>query len=837
MERKKLYKAKKNWVIGLATGLAIMALGTNIAYADNNTSNEPSNEPVVTTQQANASAQQTANQQEQINVQPENTIGMSSNVASNPIGSYNKDNVGYANPNSEEQYYDALQENAHHLSHQSSYNYPEKLLNKFARKDDVLKKYGVPNVYEYSNGSENPYENVKIKQITTIPSVDADKIHYLNNGVSNSIYFFNTKDNPNYNKINSLSQALSYSDYELLTDYYSQSRNTDLYGRFYDGDEVIVTPKKVLSTRDLNALYKVAFKNRPIITFDGLVNGHRITSLLQSSISSFNDGWNLTFDNGWRGYTFMDGKQIAFTKILRENGKSFSWKNVVLKYFAQSLAYNKNVAKSSGQKTPYMLVGRNHLPITDILTSRTLNRLENPFNVSPTEFIYTNNGVYTIVNGAMGGYNPILVQMPMAFLDSEYRPSNIKSVNVEYRNQKGEIIKSFKVETNNKSSIDISKYNLAVELDHTLKLKNGAAVYVVNHILNKKNILTDYTKIVTFNVDTTKYTTIYLIDKTGKDAPKNKIVKEIHLKGVVDITKDLKALDNYIPDGFSVIPQSDSAIQYDPDKWFAKVYITKSDKDGNPTNTDPNAYNHYETNENVNVEDQNTDFEADGLEDNIVDTVADTLGLTKQEAVSFIMKHSVKFGYLYHKINKGGFHEEEASELGSDSVSIIKDIVHAKFENSQTPAELSEIKSLSWDKVDDAGDIAKDAADTVNGVFEDYDETLAAESKFDPQNDKSTKKARKAAFLSQRKGELSHINSATSTIKDGILAYIGGKVPEWAIACLSAILGAILLFSTKFIWAGTEAEKAARLYRIKAKKKFQSHPFKELFNRFKKNKL
>lgn len=416
MERKKLYKAKKNWVIGLATGLAIMALGTNIAYADNNTSNEP----VVTTQQANASTQQTTDQQGQVNVQPENTIGMSSNVASNPVGSYNKDNVGYANPNSEEQYYDALQENAHHLSHQRSYNYPEKLLDKFARKDDMLKKYGVPNVYEYSNGSENPYKNVKIKQITTIPSVDADKIHYYNNGVSNAIHFYDTQGEPNYKQINKLSQALSYADYELLTDYYSQHKNTDLYGRFYDGDKVIVTPKDVLSTQDLNALYKAAYKNRPIITFDGPVNGHHITSFLQSSISSFNDGWNLTFDNGWRGYTFMDGKQIAFTKILRKNGKDFSWKNVVLKYFAQSLAYKKNVAKDSGQKTPYMLVGRNHLPITDILTSRKLNRLENPFNVSPTEFIFANDGVYVIINGAMAGYDPILVRVPKEFLKTEY---------------------------------------------------------------------------------------------------------------------------------------------------------------------------------------------------------------------------------------------------------------------------------------------------------------------------------------------------------------------------------------------------------------------------------
>ncbi len=440
MERKKLYKAKKNWVIGLATGLAIMALGTNIAYADNNTSNEP----VVTTQQANTSTQQTTDQQEQVNVQPENTIGMSSNVASNPIGSYNKDNVGYANPNSEEQYYDALQEHAHHLSHQNSYKYPEKLLNKFARNDNLLKDYGTPNVYEYSNGSENPYKNVKPKQITEIKSkINTDiTVHYLNNGVSNSIQITNTQGDHNYEAINSLSQALSYADYKLLTDNYSQPRNDQNYGRFFDGNKPIVTPSPMLSTQDLNALYKAAYKNRPIITFDGNVDGHHITSFLQSSIESFDDGWGLAFDNGWRGYTFMDGRQIAFVEtnktrgILRNKGKNFSWKNTVLKYFAESLAYKNSVAEEVDQNTPYMLVGRNYIPVTDILTSRTLNRLENPFNVSPTEIIFAKNGVYAIINGAMGGYNPILVQVPKEFLKSNDHNATQPSFDVQKNDQK-----------------------------------------------------------------------------------------------------------------------------------------------------------------------------------------------------------------------------------------------------------------------------------------------------------------------------------------------------------------------------------------------------------------
>ena len=417
---KKLYKAKKNWVIGLITGLAIITLGANTVSADDDSLNGNINTTQPTAiQQSTAPKQATTNEQRQV------TIGMSSNIASTPIRSYNQDNVGYINPNDEEAIYNS--QPTHHLSHQSSYNYPESTLNKFARNDNLLKDYGAPTVYEYSSDSENPYAHVKPQQITNIPSTDTDAIHYLNNGVSNSIQFANTQGDPNYEEINKLSQALSYEDYKFLTNDYSRRQSTTdpNYGRFFDGEKPIITPKLVLSTQDLNALYKAAYKNRPIITFDKIVNGHHITSLLQSRIAYFDEIWGLRFDNGWRGYTFMDGKQIAFVDgkhgrqgILRKNSKSFSWKNIVLKYFAQSLAYKQSVAKDSDQKTPYMLVGRNHLPVTDILSS---NALENPFSVSPTEFVFAKDGVYTIINGTMINYNPIMVKVPMAFLKPEYQ--------------------------------------------------------------------------------------------------------------------------------------------------------------------------------------------------------------------------------------------------------------------------------------------------------------------------------------------------------------------------------------------------------------------------------
>lgn len=411
--RKKLYKAKKNWVIGFIAATVLMLGGTTVASADSNASSVNSN----LSSQSQVSTHSSFKSLVVTSTQDSPTVGMSSQIASNPVGDYNKDNVGYINPNQERNVYNDQNENdSYEITDPGSFKYREKLLNGFAKGNDQIKNYKTPRVYEYMGDANNPYKHVDPQPITSINESDTPTYHFLNNGISNAIHYENTNGDPNYEAINKLSQALSYADYQHLTDLYSHTHQDKKFGVFYDGDKAIIAPNSGLTTQDLDVLYWAAYKNRPIVTFDNTVNGHHITSLLQSSIQAFDDGWKLSFDAGWRGYTFMDGKQIRFTDIIRSDSKKFSWKNVILKYFAQSLAYKSN---EGSQRTPYMLTGSDYLPATDILNNG--GSLENPFNPSITEFIFNNDGVYAIINGAMGGYNPILVHVPMAFLKQDFQ--------------------------------------------------------------------------------------------------------------------------------------------------------------------------------------------------------------------------------------------------------------------------------------------------------------------------------------------------------------------------------------------------------------------------------
>lgn len=426
--KKKLYKAKKNWVIGLIAGTMLILGGTTIASADSNASSVNSN----LASQSQVSTYPSFKSLVVTSTQDSPTVGMSSQIASNPVGDYNKDNVGYINPNQERNVYnDQVENDSYKIDDPGSLKYREKLLNGFAKGNDQINNYKTPSVYEYMGDANNPYKYVDPQPITSINKSDTPTYHFLNNGISNAIHYENTNGDPNYEAINHLSQALSYADYQHLTDLYSHTHQDKNFGVFYDGDKAIIAPNSGLTTQDLDALYWAAYKNRPIVTFDDTVHGHHITSFLQSSIQAFDDGWKLSFDAGWRGYTFMDGEQIRFTDIIRSDSKQFSWKNVILRYFAQSLAYKSN---EGSQRTPYMLTRSNYLPATDIPDNG--GPLENPLNPSITEFVFAKNGVYAIINGAMGGYNPILVHVPMAFLKSDFQYSyatreNPKPVNTE----------------------------------------------------------------------------------------------------------------------------------------------------------------------------------------------------------------------------------------------------------------------------------------------------------------------------------------------------------------------------------------------------------------------
>lgn len=825
---KKLYKAKKNWVIGLIAG-SILFFGTATGVeADANMSN--------TENQGSTQIENVVDQSDQ--------KWISQKVANNQPGQYNDQNVGYIDPTHEVGYSDTPDIDNGNSTDDTDYQYYSKENKKVfdGNGTDLIDTYGKPKVYAYNGNDKQladnpqPYKHVAVESISNIPTVNNGTYHYLNNGASNAVQFNQNSRSLNYANINEMSQYLSSQDYlRLKESFASPSQEQDLRSLFNDTKNSkgqfepkrIVKPGKHLTTKELNDLYDAAYDNRPKITFDKKINGKQITSLLQTSVNAIDVNWHLNFETGWHGWTFQNGSQLSLADILRPEDKNFSWKNTVSRYIFQALKFKKFDGVSGLFGT--MALDKQGLPVSS-LENNTMYK-------GNTDIAFMQDGVYAILSSIQQGYNPVLVRLPMAFLKPEYQAfydSNdnvVKNVKLEYRNQDGELIKDFSVQLDDNNNANIDQYNLKVELDHTQKLKNGAEIYVVNHIINKKNTLNNPANVVTFNVSTTRYTTVYLIDKSGKDAAKNKILKKIHLKGAVDVKENLSALDYYIPDGFTIINQS--AIQYDPDKWFAEVFVGRSDEQGNLIDTDPNAYNHYTTNDDVDVKGQNTDFENEGIRDEFNDAAVDT-GADAGEAQSIsgiqgvLQKYSVKMGDFYNKVKKNGFDKDNATEFGEDLADFSKDFaidVLKKDENGsvfqgENPV-IQKLQKFTWAKVEDAAAIAKDSVDSITGAFDDYNDTVEAESRFDPQKDKEDKKDREKAFRSQRKGELSHIKSTTSLFKDGILAGLS-DLPDWVKTIVGLALGVAIVIASKFIWAATETEKAARLYRIRAKNKLRS---------------
>lgn len=390
--RKKLYKSKKKWVIGLVAGSLLMFGGITTSYADNTSTTAPDQTPLI------------ESDQKPTNLTSINKAKELSNIQANQ---YNQQNIGYIDPNEEYKTDSTIPK--YNNSEKTIYKYDDDAQQEIFNGDgdDILKEYGTPNVYD-SNSYGGNYRNVKAESISSIPTSDNVQYHYLNNGVSNAIQI--QQDNINAKAINELSQNFSLDDYARLHYIYYEANfpsdfkpDTD-FKAFYDNDKMIILYKEGITNKELSSLYEAAYKNRPKITFDKTINNQQITSLLQTSITGSDINWHLNFDLGWQGWTFKNGKQLNITDILRPETKDFNWMNTVTRYIAQSLARKNNESLT--------FIDRNtKLPITKTQEVR---------NNGNTNFVFLADGVYVIVNLAIG-YNPVLIQLPMAFLRPEYQ--------------------------------------------------------------------------------------------------------------------------------------------------------------------------------------------------------------------------------------------------------------------------------------------------------------------------------------------------------------------------------------------------------------------------------
>lgn len=456
---KKLYKVKKNWVVGLIAG-SILVFGPAIGVkADENVNSE--------------NIQRTVDQSFDNNQQ-----WISQKIANNQ-------NVGYINPTDENK----MEQNIIKYNNDTKYQYySEKNKEIFeGNGTELIDAYGTPKVYAYNGNDKElliepqPYKHVTVESITSIPTVDNNQYRYLNNGVSNALQFQNTMGDLNYENINQLSQYFSLQDYNWIRWIFSHKNVKDKeYYSFYNDEknsEGALEPKKILipgeevTLQELDDLYDAAYEHRPKLTFDKELNGVHITSLLQTSINSIDVGWHLNFENGWYGWTFQNGKQLSLTDILRPETKEFSWKNQISKYLFQALKF-KDSKKYSRSLFGTLTLDGNSLPLSD---GMALGDKESLWN-GATEFVFMQDGVYVLLSKYQQGYAPVLVQLPMAFLKPEYQefynntatlPTVIENNEVRNKNKPNATSKDSEID-----EVDLEQSDLEYLKSSTLGLGN-----------------------------------------------------------------------------------------------------------------------------------------------------------------------------------------------------------------------------------------------------------------------------------------------------------------------------------------------------------------------------
>lgn len=364
MERKKLYKAKKNWVIGLATGLAIMALGTNIAHADDNTSNEP----IVTTQQANAGTQL----------------------------EYKKDYNRYKDIDA----------------------YSNTVANQVA--EQYAESFGKAQLTTYSDNESYPANGqTKVTYFENIPSQKTDmKLSMDNDSLQYHLTYSGT--NKNYQAASATSAALSAQSDNAIKEgvftYHHYSKSSLNWTGHLTKKQYKKELRRV-NTHDLthygNTIHSIYAKNenafnetKKIVKSSGVAeinapkvtyNEHNVLSFIQSPLvgHGYND-YSFDYTNALHGYTYENGKQLQLSDLITSN-------KLVNKYL-RGIAHKYHMQYAVDKKTGLVMSA-------------------NDFQKGYSSFYLTKNGIFVLMplqSGMSNWQNAVAVHLPSEFINDKY---------------------------------------------------------------------------------------------------------------------------------------------------------------------------------------------------------------------------------------------------------------------------------------------------------------------------------------------------------------------------------------------------------------------------------
>lgn len=274
--RKKLFKAKKNWVIGVIAGLMLFAGGATTANADN--------QNATISDQAVPNTSLLRNQGEEM---------------------ANKKNDAIS---------DSIEDNGKVVPDYSESN------------DAEMQSSNIYQIYETSDMDKTT--EPKLEKVTD------DRIGYVFNGADNAVYFKKTSnisenEKKNQQAVEALSTTIARENKNFL-------ENNENYTMYFDGDKLFHHDYGGLNNGETKHLKN---RNLPVIRFDKTIqNGNNIISLYQSFYGFFDHEGDPHGNEAYAcGYTFENGKQLSLTDVLRPESKYFSWKKDVTGYIIKQL--------------------------------------------------------------------------------------------------------------------------------------------------------------------------------------------------------------------------------------------------------------------------------------------------------------------------------------------------------------------------------------------------------------------------------------------------------------------------------------------------------------------
>ncbi|MCC4326810.1 KxYKxGKxW signal peptide domain-containing protein [Limosilactobacillus reuteri] len=782
---KKLYKAKKNWVIGLIAGTILLLGSVTGVNADVNT---PQN---TTNATDNSSVSNTASNNK--------NTSLNTTISNGSINNNQADIKG-TSVQSVSQTNDLQQQNVNATNTKKAMDISNDE-NEYPNKATIV---GNEAAYIISGIDGNEYSDVSPKN-PAIPKQNTTAVSKDN--VDPSLPHGVPLVLAHYNKQVGLHQMLFSKEIKRRGQLYTVGLATN------SGNQTFITYFKDKDGEVIGAGSGIEDSN--IYFGDGRYYGN---SFLGHANVKWNNGNAVafgrnSFNNGDALGQLPKGYQHA-GDILNTQIKVYMQGNGVLNY---EITWDRNTKeklaylKSRDKEQPFSfnlgkLIDKNHSSWFDSSKSSPIKKINN--NLYRNYIILEENPHYII-----------------QFIKVDYPTTQVTSVEDNDDMEVYSPLSDKRISDNDKLTV------IAFDKDQTQHIIKFQRIFLSSRELSgldSKEILTYVNDLFENTDNTSKVANSTRVGNGKQNNAEEKNRKGITVQFINNVTKKLvgksfkvttevkgdqfnlnngtvKQIEENIPNGFSVVLEKNLLPKHE--YIGGRLYIYVQIKRLNP-----------ELIGTVDVTQQNKEFLQDKGEDLGEDFAIDKAGELIDEKSGAVLVDPLHYIDLANKVSDEGFGEEEAEDLFSDLTGTITSYLDAAEINPKLVANFG-----VRDVLNQVGTTGKDFIDIIKDGISSLNEKGKYYHEYRYNRDKKNENERKRNFLDVRKKQMNSIFEGASTIKDGITTYFQSEMDELGtfgkviISGITAIVMFVIAWITKFIWNALQGKEMSKVFGLKVK--------------------